>query len=480
MKQRFFRSVVAFSLTASLAATPILTTPIFAQDKPEQNKSKSNLKPLDLKNDPTLIGKRDINKGNLSLYSLDREVALGRQLSAEVDRSTRLIDDPVVTEYVNRIAQNIVLHSDAKVPFTIKVIDANEVNAFALPGGFLYVNRGLLEAAENEAEVAGVMAHEIAHVTARHGIEQASKGEIMQWGSIPLIFLGGLGGFIIQQVAGLAIPLTFLKFSRGAEKEADRLGAQYMWASGYDPNALITFFEKLQSQEKRKPGTLEKVFSTHPMTGDRIKEVRELIPRFPDRGEYQISTSEFREVKARLVSASASSRPINSRDDGRPTLKRRPQTQTDDATGDSGDDSDAPNRPVLKRRDSSGDPDVNSRDEESRSGSSSDGRPVLKRRDSSAEPEASKPETPSPESTAGDAGRPVLKRREGSSDTEPAPVPAKQEPAKPADSSTKSTNSDSNSDGRPVLKKKTDSNNSTSGTSGSKPANNWAIKPPNN
>ncbi|HMV49376.1 MAG TPA: M48 family metalloprotease [Blastocatellia bacterium] len=473
MKQRFFRRIAAFSLTASLIATPILTTPAFAQDKSNQNQSKSNLKPLDAKNDPTLIGKRDINKGNLSLYSLDREVALGRQLSAEVDRSTKLIDDPVVTEYVNRIAQNIVLHSDAKVPFTIKVIDANEVNAFALPGGFLYVNRGLLEAAENEAEVAGVMAHEIAHVAARHGIEQASKGEIMQWGSIPLIFLGGLGGFIIQQVAGLAIPLTFLKFSRGAEKEADRLGAQYMWASGYDPNALVSFFEKLQAQEKRKPGTLEKVFSTHPMTGDRIKEVRELIPRFPDRGEYQISTSEFREVRARLISVSGATRSSGSRDDGRPTLKRRPQSQSDDASGSSGGDSDTPNRPVLKRRDSSGDVDINN-DEPS----SSNGRPVLKRREASTDPDADKPEASS-ENT----GRPVLKRREGSSDTDPSAAPAKQESTKPADSTGSTGKSESNSDGRPVLKKKTDANGSTgekTSDTGSKTPNNWPIKPPGN
>ncbi len=473
MKQRFFRRVAAFSLTASLIATPILTTPAFAQDNSNQKQSKSNLKPLDAKNDPTLIGKRDINKGNLSLYSLDREVALGRQLSAEVDRSTKLIDDPVITEYVNRIAQNIVLHSDAKVPFTIKVIDANEVNAFALPGGFLYVNRGLLEAAENEAEVAGVMAHEIAHVAARHGIEQASKGEIMQWGSIPLIFLGGLGGFIIQQVAGLAIPLTFLKFSRGAEKEADRLGAQYMWASGYDPNALVSFFEKLQAQEKRKPGTLEKVFSTHPMTGDRIKEVRELIPRFPDRGEYQISTSEFREVKARLISVSGATRSSGSRDDGRPTLKRRPQSQSDDASGNSGDDSDTPNRPVLKRRDSSGDADINKD-----ASSDTTGRPTLKRREVSTDTEADKPEASSE-----NAGRPVLKRREGSSDTDPATAPAKTEPAKPADSTGSASKSESNSEERPVLKKKTDANGSTSektGDSSSKTPSNWPIKPPSN
>ena len=434
MKQ-LFRKSTALALTGMLVVTPVL-----AQDKPK-------LKPLEEKNDPTLIGKRDINKGSISFYSLDREVALGRQMASEIDRSSPLITDPLINEYINRIAQNIVLHSDAKVPFTVKVIDAQEINAFALPGGFLYVNRGLLEAAENEAEVAGVMAHEIAHVTARHGIEQASKGQLLQFGSIPLIFLGGLGGYVIQQVAGIALPLTFLKFSRGAEKEADRLGAQYMWASGYDPNALITFFEKLQAQEKRKPGTLEKIFSTHPMTGDRITEVRGLIERFPDRGEYQLSTSEFKEVKSRLLASRP--KPVNSRDDGRPTLKRRPQTDSsDDRMGDSSD-SDTPNRPVLKRRDASSDSDSSS------SQSSEEGRPVLKRRDASADPQASNSET-----SASDTGRPVLKRREGSEATESSATKSESTiSATKADSTASSSGEISE---RPILKKNSQAGDSTS------------------
>ncbi len=449
MRQKFFRKAMALFLTTALVATPVLA----------QSSSSSKQKPLDTKNDPTMIGKRDINKGSLSFYSLDREVALGRQLAAEVDRSAKLVTDPIINEYVNRIAQNIVLHSDAKVPFTIKVIDANEVNAFALPGGFLYVNRGLLEAADNEAEVAGVMAHEIAHVTARHGIEQASKGQLLQWGSLPLIFLGGLGGFIIQQVAGIALPLTFLKFSRGAEKEADRLGAQYMWASGYDPNALITFFEKLQGQEKRKPGTLEKVFSTHPMTGDRIKEVRELIARFPERSEYQISTSEFRDVKSRLSTFSASSQAIGSRDDGRPTLKRRPQSDADDADIDR-DDSEAPNRPVLKRRDSSDDPETSG----SSPSTEESERPVLKRADSKAEPENA-----SGSSSSNETGRPVLKRSDGSAATE-------QSSASKPESTAKTASTSGESSDRPTLKRNSDSSTSPASPT-SKPSNGTSDKP---
>ncbi len=382
MKTRFFRHTTALVLAFTLANTFAL-----AQDKDKSKRKssqKSLQKPLDDKENPLLIGKRDINKGSINFYSLEKEVAIGRQLAAEVDRSSKIINDPIVSEYINRVAQNLVLHSDSKVPFTIKVVDSDEVNAFALPGGFLYVNRGLLEAADNEAEVAGVIAHEIAHVAARHGVEQASKGELFNYLSIPLIFLGGIGGYAIQQGVGLAVPLTFLKFSRGAEKEADRLGAQYMWASGYDPNALITFFEKLQAKDKKKPGTLAKIFSTHPMTGDRITEVRELVARFPERGEYQINTSEFAQVKSRVLAISGATRGTGRDDANRPTLKRRPQSTTGDDKTDS--EKETPNRPVLKRRDSSN-------ENPSDGGSSSD---------SSAKPAEGQSEAP---------GKPTLRRR---------------------------------------------------------------------
>ena len=371
---------------------------------PTQAQSRSRgQKPLDLKNDPTMIGKRDINKGNLAFYSIDREVAIGRQLAAEIDQTSRLVTDTAVNEFVNRIGQNLVLHSDAKLPFTIKVIDEPEVNAFALPGGFLYINRGLLEAAENEAEVAGVLAHEIAHVTARHGIEQASKGELLNYASIPLLFLGGWGGYILQQVAGIAVPLTFLKFSRGAEREADRLGAQYMWATGYDPTALITFFEKLQRVEKSRPGAISKIFSTHPMTEDRIRDVQALIRQFPDRGEYQLNSSEYAGIRSRLTALSAVSAGAGGPGegaDGRPTLRRRPAEATDQPTterqdGENGsapeDSATPPTRPVLRRGGSE---------------------PIDSTRPPSAEEAPPSPRTsePSQKSGSGTTGRPVLKR----------------------------------------------------------------------
>lgn len=317
-----------------------------------------NGSPLSDKENPELIGKRDINKLQINFYSYDKEVAIGRQFSQEVDRSAKLVEDPIIVEYINKVGQNLVLHSDAKVPFTIKVIDADEINAFALPGGFFYVNKGLILAADNEAEMAGPMAHEIAHVAARHGVEQASKGQIVNWGSLPLIFLGGWGGFAARSAASLAIPVGFLKFSRGAEYEADMLGVQYLWATGYDPHAMATFFEKLQAQEKKKPGTMSKIFSTHPMVGDRIEKVNSLIARFPERSEYTINTSEFQQVKNRLISMT-NTRSITGRggasdaDSKRPTLKRRQPGSPDGTDAGSGNDESEKGpaeRPTLRRK----------------------------------------------------------------------------------------------------------------------------------
>src|SRR6516162_2386952 len=241
---------------AVVAALSLLVSGAFAGD----NKKK----------DPDAIGNRDVDKG-INFYSLEKEIALGKQLAQEVERQAKVVDDPIIAEYVNRVGQNLVRNSDAKVPFTIKVLDSEEVNAFALPGGFFFVNSGLMLKADCEAELAGVMAHEIAHVAARHGTKQATKGELINIASIPLIFMGGWTGYAIRQGAGLAIPMGFLTFSRGFESEADYLGLQYMYKAGYDPTAFVDFFEKIQSKEKKKPGTMSKVFSTHPMTDDRIK-----------------------------------------------------------------------------------------------------------------------------------------------------------------------------------------------------------------
>ncbi|HKO43904.1 MAG TPA: M48 family metallopeptidase [Pyrinomonadaceae bacterium] len=319
-----------------------------------------NKKPLSVNEDPTLIGKRNINKGIISKMSgsTEKEVRIGRELAAEIDRQAKFIDDPVITEYVNRVGQNIVLHSDAKIPFTIKVIDSDEVNAFALPGGFFYVNKGLLLVADNEAEVAGVMAHEIAHVAARHAVENQTKAGLLEYLAIGTsIFLGGIPGMIFQNTAGLGLLGAFMKFSRGAEEEADKLGVQYMWAAGYDPGAMATMFEKLEAKNKKKPGLISRAFASHPAPPDRRAASLALAARFPENDEYVISTSEFQRVKSRLMrlsnaratSAGALPGPEEG-PPGRPTLKRRQPTPDEPSTNPDGTPIEKQDAPKLKKQ----------------------------------------------------------------------------------------------------------------------------------
>jgi len=323
--------------------------------------SKLGTRAIQEKYDVNKIGDRGIGNG-LNFYSLEKEVALGRSLSQQVETQSRIISDPAIAEYVNRLGQNIVRHSDAKVPFTIKVIDNDEVNAFALPGGFFYVNSGLIMAADNEAELAGVMAHEIAHVAARHATKTATRGQLFNMASIPLIFIGGPVAYGLEQAASLAMPVSFLKFSRDSEREADLLGLEYEYASGYDPAAFVQFFEKLGQEKKHKMGFLSKAFSTHPMTADRIRlaqqEIQDLLPA---RNEYVVDTSEFQQVKAQLASLVNSHRLHGPFNPNRPTLHKRggPTMRTDRGGGDSGsgDSSDTQTtakqdddqRPTLKR-----------------------------------------------------------------------------------------------------------------------------------
>jgi len=323
-------------------------------------------KPLATNEDPSMIGKRNINGGMIIpklAGSTEKEVRLGREAAAEVDRQAKFIEDPLITEYVNRVGQNIVLHSDAKVPFTIKVIDSDEVNAFALPGGFFYVNKGLLLAADNEAELAGVMAHEIAHVAARHAVENQAKASLLEYAALGAsIFLGGIPGMIYQNTAGIGLLGIFMKFSRGAEEEADKLGVQYMYAAGYDPGAMATMFEKLEAKNKKKPGFISRAFASHPAPPDRRAAALALAARFPEHDEYVISSSEFQRVKGRLLRLSnaraSSSGAIAAGDDNgapdRPTLKRR-QPTPDDATTTGTDTEQKPAEtqapPKLKRND---------------------------------------------------------------------------------------------------------------------------------
>ncbi|MBA4122389.1 MAG: M48 family metalloprotease [Acidobacteria bacterium] len=318
---------------------------------------------LSPKDDPTMIGKRKINGGTGDKFfgwlggSKEKEMAIGRQLATEVEQQAKLVEDPIVTEYINRVGQNVVLNSDAKVPFTIKVIDSDEVNAFALPGGFFYVNKGLILAADNEAELAGVMAHEIGHVAARHAMENQGKLQALNYGMLAGIIFGGpIASTVLQNAGGLTQALAFFKFSRGAEEEADNLGVQYLYAAGYDPTAMSTMFEKLSSKNKKKPGTLSKLFSSHPQSVERRDTSLTLVGRFPEREEYIISTSEFQRVKAHLLRLSNVKAGVTSDIDegepGKPTLKRRQPEPDSDSTnpGDSSssDSKDAP--PKLKKR----------------------------------------------------------------------------------------------------------------------------------
>jgi beta-barrel assembly-enhancing protease len=307
--------------------------------------------------DVDAVGNRNVGHG-INFYSLQHEIALGKQLAQDVDRSAKFITDPVVTEYVNRVGQNLVRNSDAQVPFTIKVIDSDQINAFALPGGFFYVNSGLILHADEESELAGVMAHEIAHVCARHGTKNATKGEIMQMATIPLMVLGpaGWAGYALYQGMQFMIPMTFLKFSRDAEREADYLGLQYMYKAGYDPNSFVSFFEKVQALEKKQPGSVPKIFSTHPLTPDRIEAAqKEISTILPTREEYIVSTSEFDLVKRRLGMIESNQK-VNDNKGNKPSLRKKTdQTQKTgqappDTTSGTDQTSDDGDRPTLKRR----------------------------------------------------------------------------------------------------------------------------------
>ena len=328
---------------AAAAKTPVLVEP---------GSQMETIKPGSI-NDVSAVGNRDIGgRGVGNWYSTDSEIRMGRQYAAEIEKSTRFITDPTVTEYVNRIGQNIVKNSDCKVPFTIKVIDSDEINAMALPGGFFYVNSGLILNADEEAELAGVMAHETAHVCAHHAAREMTRANYAQIGMVPLIFIGGWTGYGIYEAASIGVPLTFLHFSREFEAQADYLGVQYMYRAGYDPQAFISFFEKVQALEKRKPGLVAKTFSDHPQTPDRIEHSQEEIAHIlPAKDEYTVTTSEFDDVKARLARIENKRRLTDNKDGKKPSLRKAStgsgsggSTQPTDPNADPSD------QPTLHRR----------------------------------------------------------------------------------------------------------------------------------
>jgi predicted Zn-dependent protease len=300
--------------------------------------------------DVSAVGNRNVgcSKGMGNWYSLDKQVMWGKQFSEQVEQTSKVIRDPVVNEYINRLAQNIVRNSDAKVPFTVKVLDDDTVNAFALPGGYFYVFSGLILAADNESELAGVMAHEIAHVAACHAAREQTRGQWANFATIPLIFVGGGLGYGIYEAMGIAVPLTFMKFSRGFEADADYLGVQYLYNSGYDPKGMPDMFEKLAALEKKKPGALSKAFDSHPQTPDRIEKTQsEIAQILPPKDQYVIDTSEFQDVKSRLAALENRRKLDNPQDTNRPTLRRSNTGDSKDTGNQKTNDDD---RPTLKKR----------------------------------------------------------------------------------------------------------------------------------
>jgi predicted Zn-dependent protease len=322
------RTLFARISTVSLIA--LLAASAFAGD--DKNK----------KNDPSQIGDRDVGKC-LNFYSVEKEMALGKQLAEEVAREAKVVDDPILSEYVNRIGQNLARNSDAKVPFTFRVLQNDVPNAFALPGGFIFVHTGLIGIAAEEDEFAGALAHEIAHVAARHLTCRETKAQLATIGTIPLsILLGGWAGVAARQAAGAAIPMTFLSFSRHDESEADFLGVQYMWAAGYDPNGAISMFEKLETLQRKQPNAVSKLLSTHPMDSDRIAKTQAEIDKIlPSKPEYIVTTSDYTNMRQRLLTMENRRKPD---DPNKPQLRRAPGVDDADKNGDDG-------RPTLKRRD---------------------------------------------------------------------------------------------------------------------------------
>ncbi|HTD22783.1 MAG TPA: M48 family metalloprotease [Terriglobales bacterium] len=355
------------ALTGDTQTSPSTATPAIANDQQpattdaqqpagtdaQQANQKDTFKHDGGKDDVDAIGNRKGvgGRGLGNWYSYEKEIALGKEYAQQIEASSKLVQDPVVNEYVNRVGQNLVRNSDAKVPFTIKVIDSDEVNAMALPGGFFYVNSGLILAADNEAELAGVMSHEIAHVCARHVTRQMTRSQWANFATLPLIFVGGGAGYAARLAADLLVPATFMKFSRGFEAEADHLGVQYMYHAGYDPQQFVSMFEKMESLEKKKPGTIAKIFASHPPTPDRIEATqKEISTILPPRDSYIVNTSEFDDVKSRLAALENKRKLDDSKDANKPTLRRAsssPDSTNPSDSSKTGDD----DRPTLHRRD---------------------------------------------------------------------------------------------------------------------------------
>jgi beta-barrel assembly-enhancing protease len=259
---------------------------------------------------------------SLNFYSIEQELALGKQLALEVEKQAKIVDDPTISEYVNRLGQNLARNSRIAFPVTVKIIQSDEINAFTLPGGHIFINTGLIKLSANEAELASALAHELGHSAARHATRQASRKKLMSMGTVPLFLLGGVTGLAAREAAEIAVPMAFLKFSREFETEADLLGLECLSRSGYDPNATVDLFESMESTERRQPGSVAKLFRSHPLTPDRIEKTqKDIDTRLPRRDEFIVNTSEYEAVRARLYDLL---QPQSASDSSTPELRRAP------------------------------------------------------------------------------------------------------------------------------------------------------------
>jgi beta-barrel assembly-enhancing protease len=338
--RRFFLLGWALFFSATLA----LASPQEQKDSNKESKDDESFYHGTGINDLDAIGHRNVgcNRGLGNWYTLDAQVRMGQEFARQVEQTSHLITDPVVNEYVNRLGQNLARNSDTHLPFTIKILDIEEPNAFALPGGYMFVNAGTLLLADDESELAGVLAHEIGHVAACHAAREATRGTLASLAMIPvMIMTGGLAGLGVNEVANLTVPAAFSKFGRNFEAQADYLGIQYAYKAGYDPVGMINFFEKLQALEKKRPGFVSKLYGDHPQTPDRIgKSQHEIATILPPKNQYIVSTSDFEQAKKRLALIMKHRLPKDNTEQN-PELRRtvdekKPQQEDD--------------RPVIKRK----------------------------------------------------------------------------------------------------------------------------------
>jgi predicted Zn-dependent protease len=257
----------------------------FASPRPQDKRSKSDA-------DINAIGHRRIVH-DANFYSPEREKELGKALSQAVERSSKLLNDPIVAEYIERVAQNVANNSDAHIPVTVRVIDSDVVNAFTLPGGYQYINLGLLLQLHGEAELASLLARGIAHTALRSAAREATKGELMELATVPLI--------LTPAGWSSTIPLTELKIRRQDELDADYFGLQYLYKAGYDPKCFTDFVQRIWGTSSATAKNVPKVLSIFPPLNERLTALQnEIANTLPPRDGAIVSTAEFDVFKERL------------------------------------------------------------------------------------------------------------------------------------------------------------------------------------